>query len=319
MTKKKNSIYKDNNKLGIVIAFLLLCVIMSISSENFLKPMNLLNIIQQVSINFTIAIGMTFVILQGGIDLSVGSSVAFVGLIMAICMKNLALPVWFSIIVGLLAATLVGAVNGLLIAYIGLPPFIVTLGTMSIARGAAYTITAGQPIFSLPANFLAVSGRVFNIPVAALVIMVVLFCIAAYILKYTRLGRFTYAIGGNENCARLSGINIKLIKCSAYAIMGFCCGVASILLTSRLDSAVPTNADGYEMDAIAAVVIGGTSMSGGEGTLGGTLIGALIIGVIANGLNLLGVAQGPQRMMKGLIIVIAVVIDLLRRKKAVKV
>ena len=144
--------------------------------------------------------------------------------------------------------------------------------------------------------------------------MLAVILVGWYVLKYTRIGRFTYAVGGNENCARLSGINIRKVKCFVYMFSGLCCGVAALLLSSRLDSGLPTNADGQEMDAIAAVVIGGTSMSGGEGSMIGTLIGILIIGIIANGLNLLGVAQGPQKMVKGLIIVVAVIIDVIRRK-----
>jgi len=146
--------------------------------------------------------------------------------------------------------------------------------------------------------------------------MIAVFALGWYCLRYTKVGRFTYAIGGNESCAKLSGINLSKVKCFVYVVSGLCCGVAAILLTSRLDSALPTNADGQEMDAIAAVVIGGTSMKGGEGSIIGTLIGILIIGVISNGLNLLGVAQGPQKMVKGLIIVVAVIIDVLRRRAA---
>ena len=148
--------------------------------------------------------------------------------------------------------------------------------------------------------------------------MIVMFIIAAYVLKYTKYGRYIYAIGGNENCAKLSGINVKKVKCIAYVISGFCCGVAAIVLTSRLDSAVPTNADGAELDAIAAVVIGGTSMNGGEGTLVGTIIGTMIIGIVANGLNLLNGPQGAQRMVKGGIIVLAVIVDVIRRKRSEK-
>jgi len=312
--KNSRIIISNSNTLGISSAFLALCIILSIISSNFLKPTNLLNILQQVSINFTIATGMTFIILLGGIDLSVGSNVAFTGLILGILMKNLQMPVWFSLLCGLLVSTLIGMLNGFLITYFKLPPFIATLGTMYIARGAAYTITSGQPIYTFPKQFLMLSERIGGVPLFAIIIMIFLYFLAWYILKYTRLGRYIYAIGGNENCAIVSGINVKSVKIAAYAITGFCCGVASILLTSRLDSAVPTNADGYEMDAIAGVVIGVTSMSGGEGSAIGTLIGVLIIGVIGNGLNLLSVPQGAQRMAKGLIIVIAVIIDVMRRK-----
>ena len=304
----------SNNVLGIVIALLALCLDLAIATPVFLTPSNFLNVFQQISINFVVAVGMTFVIISGGIDLSVGSNIALSGLLMGILMKNYNVPVFVTILVCILFSGFVGLVNGVLISFLNLPPFIATLGTMSIVRGGAYTVTAGQPIYTFPAGFTAVSGRVAGIPLWSTLIMLVVIVLGWYILRYTRIGRFTYAVGGNENCARLSGINLKKVKCFVYVVSGLCCGVAALLLSSRLDSALPTNADGQEMDAIAAVVIGGTSMSGGEGSMIGTLIGILIIGIIANGLNLLGVAQGPQKMVKGLIIVVAVVIDVIRRK-----
>ncbi len=304
----------SNNVLGIVIALLALCLDLAIATPVFLTPSNFLNVFQQISINFVVAVGMTFVIISGGIDLSVGSNIALSGLLMGILMKNYNVPVFVTILVCILFSGFVGLVNGMLISFLNLPPFIATLGTMSIVRGGAYTVTAGQPIYTFPAGFTAVSGRVAGIPLWSTLIMLVVIVLGWYILRYTRIGRFTYAVGGNENCARLSGINLKKVKCFVYVVSGLCCGVAALLLSSRLDSALPTNADGQEMDAIAAVVIGGTSMSGGEGSMIGTLIGILIIGIIANGLNLLGVAQGPQKMVKGMIIVVAVIIDVIRRK-----
>jgi len=306
----------QSNVMGILGAFLVLCLILTIMSRHFLTPNNLLNVLQQISINFTIAIGMSFIILQGGIDLSVGANTALCGLIIGILIKNMQVSVGLSILLGILCASLVGLVNGLFVTFFNLPPFIATLGLMSIARGAAYTITGGQPIYTFPESFLAITGRIAGIPLITSLIMLFLFAAGAYVLKYTRFGRYLYAIGGNENCAHLSGINVKRIKCIAYVISGFCCGIAAVLLTSRLDSAVPTNAEGAEMDAIAAVVIGGISMRGGEGNLAGTVIGAMIIGVIANGLNLLNVPQGAQRMVKGIIIVAAVIFDVLRRRSA---
>ena len=304
----------SNNVLGIVIALLALCLDLAIATPVFLTPSNFLNVFQQISINFVVAVGMTFVIISGGIDLSVGSNIALSGLLMGILMKNYNVPVFVTILVCILFSGFVGLVNGMLISFLNLPPFIATLGTMSIVRGGAYTVTAGQPIYTFPAGFTAVSGRVGGIPLWSTLIMLVVIVLGWYILRYTRIGRFTYAVGGNESCARLSGINLRKVKCFVYVVSGLCCGAAALLLSSRLDSALPTNADGQEMDAIAAVVIGGTSMSGGEGSMIGTLIGILIIGIIANGLNLLGVAQGPQKMVKGMIIVVAVIIDVIRRK-----
>ena len=317
----RKKVSSANNIVGILIALVVLCLDLQLAQPVFLTSSNLLNVLQQISTNFVIAIGMTFVIISGGIDLSVGSNIAVTGLLMAIMMKNWGVGVLPTLIVSLVFAGLIGLINGALIAFLNLPPFIATLGMMSIARGAAYTITGGAPIYTMPAGFTGISSRVpipllGDVPLYTILIMAAVFLLGWYCLRYTRVGRFTYAIGGNENCAKLSGINLSKIKCFVYVISGLCCGVAAILLTSRLDSAVPTNADGQEMDAIAAVVIGGTSMKGGEGSMVGTLIGIFIIGVIANGLNLLGVAQGPQRMVKGLIIVVAVIIDVLRRRAA---
>lgn len=306
------------NTMGILVAFIVLCVVMAIASPSFLRSTNLLNILQQVSINFTIAIGMTFVILIGGIDLSVGSITALTGMIVAILMKTYNWNVVLAVIVSMLAACAMGMINGVLIAGLNLPPFIMTLGMMEIARGLSYSVTAGQPIYTLPEGFLAISGRINNIPVVAILIMVVLFLIALYVLRYTRFGRYVYAVGGNESCAKLSGINVKKVKVAVYTISGFCCGVAAMLLTSRLDSAVPTNAESYEMNAIAAVVIGGVSMSGGDGSLVGTIIGAFMIGVIANGMNLLVIPTGPQRVVTGAIIVLAVILDVVRKGAANK-
>ena len=316
---KKQQVKKvgsSNNVIGILIALAALCLDLTIASPVFLTSSNFLNVSQQISINFVVAVGMTLVIISGGIDLSVGSNIALSGLLMGIMMKNYSIPVLPTIIICILFSGFIGLVNGWLISFLNLPPFIATLGTMSIVRGAAYTVTAGQPIYTFPKGFTAIAGRIGGIPLWSILIMLAVILIGWYVLRYTRIGRFTYAVGGNENCARLSGINIRKVKCFVYMFSGLCCGVAALLLSSRLDSGLPTNADGQEMDAIAAVVIGGTSMSGGEGSMIGTLIGIFIIGIIANGLNLLGVQQGPQKMVKGLIIVIAVIIDVIRRKSA---
>ena len=310
------NVSSSNNVIGILIALAALCLDLAIASPVFLTSSNFLNVSQQISINFVVAVGMTLVIISGGIDLSVGSNIALTGLLMGIMMKNYSIPVLPTIIICILFSGFIGLVNGWLISFLNLPPFIATLGTMSIVRGAAYTVTAGQPIYTFPKGFTAIAGRIGGIPLWSILIMLAVILIGWYVLRYTRIGRFTYAVGGNENCARLSGINIRKVKCFVYMFSGLCCGVAALLLSSRLDSGLPTNADGQEMDAIAAVVIGGTSMSGGEGSMIGTLIGIFIIGIIANGLNLLGVQQGPQKMVKGLIIVIAVIIDVIRRRSA---
>lgn len=310
----KNKKGNSQSIFGVLIALVLICLIMSILSPIFLTPANLINVLQQISINSIIAVGMTFVILLAGIDLSVGAVVAFTGIFMAILIKNYNVNVWLAIAACIASAGLLGFANGLMVTKLKLPPFIATLGMLSIARGAAYTISDGQPIYSFPEELLRITGRVGIIPIPA-IIMIIVFLIAGYILKYTKLGRYTYAIGGNEIASKLSGININLYKNLVYTMTGLACGISSVILTSKLDAAVPVAADGYELDAIAAVVIGGTSMMGGEGRLVGTFIGALIIGIVGNGLNLLTVPQGPQRMIKGVIIVLAVTIDVLRKSR----
>lgn len=286
--------------LGPLIALVLLCLVMSLLSKNFLKPLNLLNILQQVSIVSILAAGMTFVILTAGIDLSVGSIVAFTGLIAATLMKNYAYAPWLAVCLGLLTGSVLGFINGVLISYVKLPPFIATLGMMSIARGAAFTITSGDTIFSFPKSFLLISERWGRVPIPAL-IMLVVFLASGYILNYTRLGRYTYAIGGNETASLLSGISTRRYKTAIYTLCGFFCAVSAMMLTARLDSATP--------------VAGGTSMMGGQGGVSGTIIGVLIMGVVNNGMNLMTIPQGPQKIVKGAIILIAVVVDVIRKSR----
>lgn len=303
------------NRMSIFIVLVLLCVIMSILSPNFTSFNNIINILQQISINTVVAIGMTFVIMSGGIDLSVGSVVALVGLVYAVLMKKLGVSPYLALPIGLMLGALIGMVNGLFIAFVNLPPFIATLGMMSIIRGCAYTITDGQSVYLLPEEFLRVTARIGNWLPVPILLMLALILISAYVLHYTKFGRHIYAIGGNESAAKLSGINVRLNKILVYVISGLTSAIAAYLLTARLDSGVPTAAEGYETEAIAAVVIGGTSMTGGEGNMLGTFIGALIIGIIGNGMNLLFIPNGPQRIVKGSIILIAVSLDAVKNIK----
>lgn len=301
-------------QLGTVIGLICLMLFFWIWTPYFLTVSNILNIAQQTSINAIIAVGLTFVILTAGIDLSVGSIMAFAGVVMASVLQA-DLPVYIAIIVGLLVGGLCGIVNGLFISYGKLPPFISTLGMMSVARGAALLFTDGRPIsgFSSDFRFIA-TGEIFRIPVPV-IIMIVVYLLAHFILTRTKLGRYTYAIGGNEEAALLSGINVKVIKTAIYGLCGMLSGLAAILLTSRLNSAQPIAGIMYELDAIAATVIGGTSLVGGEGKISGTLIGALIMGVLRNGLNLLGVSSFIQQIVIGSVIILAVLIDMVIKKR----
>lgn len=300
-------------KLGPFIGLLVITIILAVMSPNFLTLNNILNVLRQVSINALIAFGMTFVILTGGIDLSVGAILALSGALTAGLMTNGMDPI-LAILVGLLAGAVMGMVNGLLVAKGKVAPFIATLATMTIFRGLTLVYTEGRPITGFDSDMFTMlgAGYLFIIPVP---VIWTLGCFAMlyFILKKTAFGRRVYAIGGNEEAAILSGIKVSRVKIYIYALTGFLSALAGIILTSRLNSAQANAGMGYELDAIAAVVLGGTSLSGGRGWIFGTLIGAMIIGVLNNGLNLLEVSSFYQQVVKGSVILLAVLLD---RKKA---
>ena len=300
------------SRWGTLIGLLLLCYGLSLASPFFLTWSNLLNIAQQTAVNGIIAAGMTFVIVSAGIDLSVGSILAFAGGVMASSLSAgysplLAVPLAMSVGFGC------GAINGSLVALGRLPPFIATLGMMSMARGAALVFADGRAISGFSPGFRSLAtGEVATVPVPVL-LMLILYCACHVVLTRTRFGRYTLAIGGNEEAARLSGVNVRFHKIMVYGLSGALSGLAGAVLTARLNSAQPIAGLMYELDAIAATVIGGTSLTGGEGSIGGTLIGALIMSVLRNGLNLLGVSSFLQQLVVGAVIVIAVLIDNLTR------
>lgn len=295
------------------IGLILLIIVVSILNPSFLDLSNLLNLLRQISINGLIAFGMTFVILTGGIDLSVGSILALSSAFIALMITSGVDPI-IALIIGVLIGFVLGAVNGLLVTKGNMAPFIATLATMTIFRGLTLVITDGNPITNLGDSYLFQlfgKGYFIGIPVPA-VTMIIVFVILLIILQKTTFGRHTYAIGGNEVAAKISGIKVNKIKILIYGISGLMSALAGGILTSRLNSAQPTAGTSYELDAIAAVVLGGTSLTGGKGRIVGTLIGVLIIGVLNNGLNLLGVSSFYQQVVKGVVILIAVLID---RKK----
>lgn len=300
-------------RLGPLLGLLILVVIITILNNGFIAPNNILNLLRQVSINGLIAFGMTFVILTGGIDLSVGSILALSSALTAILITSGVDPV-LALCLGALIGTLLGAVNGLLVTFGKMAPFIATLATMTIFRGLTLVVTNGNPITNLGDNFwfqVFGKGYFFGIPVPA-VTMLLAFGVLYFLLHKTVFGKNTYAIGGNEKAAFISGIKVDKVKILIYSISGLMAALAGGILTSRLNSAQPTAGTSYELDAIAAVVLGGTSLTGGKGRIFGTLIGVLIIGVLNNGLNLLGVSSFYQQVIKGIVILIAVLID---RKK----
>jgi ribose transport system permease protein len=311
---RQNFVSHYGRQLGTLSGLLALALVLWALTPHFLTISNLLNIAEQATIIAIIAVGMTFVIITGGIDLSVGSVLAFAGVVMASVLHS-GLPLPLALIVGLAAGLLCGVINGLLITVGRLPPFIATLGMMSVARGAALMFTEGRPISGFSESFRSLAtGEVLRIP-APVIIMIGVYVIAHFVLRRTKLGRYTYAIGGNEEAALLSGINVKLYKTMVYGIAGLLSGLAAILLTARLNSAQPIAGMSYELDAIAATVIGGTSLLGGEGTVVGTLIGALIMAVLRNGLNLLGVSSFIQQIVIGTVIIVAVLIDMALKRR----
>ena len=302
----------DISKLQSLIGLIVFSVIVAFINSRFMTTSNILNILRQTSINAVIATGMTFVILTGGIDLSVGSILGFSGAVAAMMLASgvdsiIAIPV--ALIVGLV----VGALNGVLISKGKLQPFIVTLATMTMLRGATLVFTDGKPIgtgFEANSKLFAWfgNGYVLGIPVPIIVIIVT-FLVALFVLTQTKIGRYVYALGGNEEATKLSGISTDKVKIFVYAISGMMAALAGIIITSRLSSAQPTAGSGYELDAIAAVVLGGTSLAGGTGTIVGTMIGALIIGVLNNALNLMDVSSYFQMLAKGSVILLAVLLD----------
>lgn len=310
---KTNMMNAITQKLGPLLGLFLLVVIVSILNPSFLEPLNLLNLLRQVAINALIAFGMTFVILTGGIDLSVGAILALSSALTAGMMVAGVDPI-IAIIAGCILGALMGMVNGLFITKGKMAPFIATLATMTIFRGLTLVYTGGNPITGLGDNYLfQLFGRGYflGIPVPAIT-MILAFVILFILLHKTPFGRKTYAIGGNEKAALISGIKVSKVKIMIYSLSGMLAALAGAILTSRLNSAQPTAGTSYELDAIAAVVLGGTSLSGGKGRIFGTLIGALIIGTLNNGLNLLGVSSFYQMVVKGIVILIAVLLD---RKK----
>jgi ribose transport system permease protein len=318
--------YKNQfSRFQSLIALVVLCIFLSIRADNFLTADNGLNVLRQTSVNICIATGMTLIVLTAGIDLSVGSVLALCGAITAGLLKNgLKIPsadlfIGFTILgvvlAGILIGTVLGFFNGFVITKFKVPPFVATLAMLTIARGFTMLYTKAQPISNLGSDFAVIgTGWWLGIPVPVwIAAAVVLF--AVFITQQTKLGRYIYAIGGNETAAKFSGINITKVKITVYAIGGALAAIGGIIVTSRLNSAQPDAGNSYELDAIAAVVIGGTSLSGGKGTVLGTVMGALIIGVLNNGLVLLDVTPFWQQVVKGGVILLAVIIDKLGEKK----
>ena len=318
--------------IGLVAGLAFLLTILNAATHgDFLRPGNMINVLRQIAVNAILATGQTFVIITAGIDLSVGSLIALTGVLMAGVMfghPDVAVGFVLAFLIGLGTGGLAGLVNGLPVVKFGLPPFITTLAMLEIARGLAFLYTKGQPIEidNPPFNFIGGGfvfpglGRILNIPGVPMPVIVMLVVVLAgsYVLSQTRFGRYVYAIGGNEEAARLSGVNVFGVKLMVYVISGALAGLASLLLAARLNSGIPQSGQGYELQSIAAVVVGGTSLMGGRGSIGGTFVGALLIGVLYNIMNLLNVQSYAQEVVLGAVILIAVLLDQLRRQYLLK-
>ncbi len=327
MNEKKKEISNSavkrffSENLGILAALIVLCIFLGVfpgTSQYFVTVKNLFNVLRQISTNLLLACGMTMVIILGGIDLSVGSIIALSGVLAAGCVSRYGMSIPAAFAVGIVIGIVFGLFNGFVISKTTIPPFIVTLATMNIARGLAGVYTGGSPVRVVSKEWQWIgAGYVSGIPVPV-IIMVIVFILSVFILNRTKMGRYIYAVGGNPLAARFSGIDVSQVKFVVYTYSGIMAGIAGIILASRMYSGQPTAGEGAEMDAIAAVVVGGTSMAGGSGKLSGTLIGALIIGILNNGLNLMNVNSFWQTVVKGVVILLAVMIDFFRNKNKAK-
>jgi ribose/xylose/arabinose/galactoside ABC-type transport system permease subunit len=302
----------DVQQWGIIIVLVVLVLVLGISTPVFLSPRNIRNILQQVSTLGILSVGMTVLMISGGIDLSVGSSISVVAVIVGSLLKA-GYSVGIAVVLGLVIGSAIGLMNGLLASHTRAHPFILTLGTMTLFQGVAIIITEGYPITDLGKKFEFIGGAlVWRVPFIVLLFFAVLI-VGFFVLKYTRLGRTAYAIGGNEYTTYLAGINVKRFKIIFYVVCGFLTGLSSLVLSSRISSAIPTMGTGFELQSIAAAVIGGIPLAGGRGSVWGTLTGVLLLGIIANGLNLLHVEASWQYVVTGAIIVFAVIIHEHRR------
>lgn len=312
---KKITVSTIFEKFGIVLILVLICIILSILSPTFLGIKNFLNVFRQVSITGIISVGMVFVIVTGGIDLSVGSIAGVVAMIATSLAHPGEYPLVVSVAVGILAGIAAGAISGAIIAYGNVPPFITTLGMMTSLRGLALLYNNGRPITDLSDAYTTIGGGMIGgIPNPVLIFLAVI-AVGVLFLRYSKFGRHVYAVGGNEQAAKVSGIHVRKIKLTVYMIAGAVSALSGIIISSRVMTGSPVAGEGYEMDAITACVIGGASLSGGEGGVISTVIGALIVGVLNNGLDLLKVSSYWQQIIKGIIIIAAVLIDTKTKEK----
>ena len=312
--KQKKSVKSLISEYFIFVIFIALVIVLTCLKPSFIQPSNLVNILKQASINGILSFGMMFVIIAGGFDMSVGSTVAFTGIVAALLGQG-QYPLIVPLVIAMLAGLAVGVINGVGVSIGDLPPFIMTLGTMTAVRGLALLLCNGKPVTGISQEYRAVAAQsFFGVPMLA-VFLVIVIAICSFVLAKTVYGRRVYACGGNLQAARVSGINTTLIRISTFSIAGLLAGLCGFLMTSRVTIGQPTAAESYEMDAITACVVGGVSMSGGVGKPWGVVVGCLLITVIANGLDTMGVSSHWQKIVKGAIIVLAVLIDVKGKRK----
>ena len=312
--KQKKSVKSLISEYFIFVIFIALVIVLTCLKPSFIQPSNLVNILKQASINGILSFGMMFVIIAGGFDMSVGSTVAFTGIVAALLGQG-QYPLIVPLVIAMLAGLAVGVINGVGVSIGDLPPFIMTLGTMTAVRGLALLLCNGKPVTGISQEYRAVAAQsFFGVPMLA-VFLVIVIAICSFVLAKTVYGRRVYACGGNLQAARVSGINTTLIRISTFSIAGLLAGLCGFLMTSRVTIGQPTAAESYEMDAITACVVGGVSMSGGVGKPWGVVVGCLLITVIANGLDIMGVSSHWQKIVKGAIIVLPVLTDVKGKRK----
>lgn len=313
-TESKRTIFETIKSYSLYLAFLIIFIAFSLLNENFLSINNVLNIIVQSAIIAIIAVGQTMVILTSGIDLSVGSIVGAVGIGIGLLMVA-GVPIPIAVLIGVVMGAIFGLINGIIISYGRVPAFITTLGMMGIARGFGLALNEGKPVAGLPLSFEKIaSASIGGIP-SFVFYTLIIYVIMFVLLERTKFGRHIYAVGGNRDAARLSGVKVKVVEMIVYLFSGIFSGLGAVLLTARLNYATPVAGTGYELDTIAAVVIGGTALSGGQGRIIGTLVGALMLGILRNGLTILNVSSYFQQIIIGSVIIIAVFMDKLNEKK----
>ena len=309
----------DLKKYAVFLILVALVAVFSLLTPNFRTLSNMITILRQISMVGIISVGMTFVLITGGIDLSCGVMMGLIGVTSGVYMTSMGMPILLALLLGILICSAVGFVNGVAITYTKMPPLIATLGMMNVVFGLNYTLTNGLPVTGLPDGMKVIGqGYIWGIIPVSVIIMVAILVIGAFILNKTYIGRYIYAVGSNDEAARLSGINVNAIRVMVYTLGGAMAGVAGILMMSRLNSGQPIAGRGYEMDVITACVVGGVSTTGGEGSIAGMVIGLLVIGVLTNGMAVLGLGEFYQYMVKGVVLIVAVGLDSLQRHGALE-